>query len=301
MSPMENAQAGIFIEGTAFNRFLEFSLKPVVSTFSLKAALKDVVQADLDNSHKPPHVVWAFGPAVANELFEGAVPEDLADFPGYGSGSLTAAATQRDILLWVHGGHEDDVFDSTRQRYDSLRDLCGLDLEILGFKYRKDHDLIGFEDGTANPKTDDARVAAALTAESGSILLTQKWVHDLAKFEALPVPEQEQVVGRTKYENLELEGDDMPPTSHVSRTDVDVDGVAQKVYRRSAPFGTMHEHGLYFVSFATALSRHDIQLKRMYGQTEDGLKDRLTEFSTAVTGSYWYVPSTADLAALIRT
>jgi putative iron-dependent peroxidase len=297
---MENAQAGIFIEGTAFNRFLEFSLKPEVSTFSLKAALKDVVQFDLENTHKPPHVVWGFGPAVATELFEGNIPNDLVDFPGYGSGSLSAVATQRDLIMWVHGGHEDDVFDSTRERYSALRDLCDLKLEIVGFKYRKDHDLIGFEDGTANPKTDDARIAAALNENSGSILLTQKWVHDLANFDSLSVPEQEKVVGRTKYENLELEGDDMPPTSHVSRTDVEVDGVAQKVYRRSAPFGTMHEHGLYFASFATALSRHDIQLKRMYGLTEDGLKDRLTEFSKAVTGSYWYVPSVSELQSLIQ-
>ncbi len=298
---MENAQAGIFIEGTVYNRFLEFSLKPEVSTFSLKAALKDVVQFDLDNSHKPPHVVWGFGPAVANELFEGNISEDLIDFPGYANGSLVAAATQRDVIMWIHGGLEDDVFDCTRERYNALRSLTNLDLEITGFKYRKDHDLIGFEDGTANPKTDDARVAAALNENSGSVLLTQKWVHDLSKFETLSLLEQEQVIGRTKYENLELEGDDMPPTSHVSRTDVDVDGVAQKVYRRSTPFGTMHEHGLYFVSFATALSRHDIQLKRMYGLTEDGLKDRLTEFSQALTGSYWYVPSAPQLQSLIRS
>ena len=159
--------------------------------------------------------------------------------------------------------------------------------------------MIGFEDGTANPKSDDARADAALTDEGGSILLTQKWVHNLEKFEKIPVAEQEQIVGRTKYENLELQGDAMPSTSHVSRTDVDVEGVAQKVYRRSTPFGSVSEHGLYFVSFAKETQRHDIQLKRMYGETEDGLSDRLTEFSVAKTGSYWYVPPSGQLKAML--
>ena len=296
---MDKAQAGIFIEGTPHNRFLEFSLAAKASIPALVSALTAPLAIDLENSHKAPHVVWGFGPDLATTLFGSEIPGDLRSFPGYGSADQRAPATQRDLFLWIHGGYEDQVFDRSRNHFNALQPFMNLDLEITGFKYRKDHDLIGFEDGTANPKTDDARISAALNNQGGSILLTQKWLHDLGRFEKLPVPEQEKIVGRTKFENLELEGDAMPPTSHVSRTDVDVDGIAQKVYRRSAPFGDMHEHGLYFVSFSTATSRHDIQLKRMYGETDDGLHDRLTEFSTAVTGSYWYVPPVAQLRTLL--
>jgi putative iron-dependent peroxidase len=78
---------------------------------------------------------------------------------------------------------------------------------------------------------------------------------------------------------------------------VSEDGVGLKIYRRSAPYGTVTEHGLYFVAFACDLHRFDVQLQRMYGLAGDGLSDRLIEFSQAVTGAYWYVPSTDDLRA----
>ena len=51
----------------------------------------------------------------------------------------------------------------------------------------------------------------------------------------------------------------MPATSHVSRTDVKLDGVAQKIYRRSAPYSADGEHGLYFLAFSCEQSRFDIQ------------------------------------------
>lgn len=295
---MDNAQPAIFIEGTTQNRFLEFSVKEGVTLDKAKTAIAGALAGDLENTMKAPNVVWGFGRSLATSLFGTDTPSDLLDFSPYGSGDNKAAATQRDIFLWIHGSHEDAIFDCARQHYQCLNAVCEIVLEITGFKYKNDHDLIGFEDGTANPKTDDARADAALTDAGGSILLTQKWVHDLKKFETLPILEQEKIVGRTKYENLELEGEAMPLTSHVSRTDVDIEGVAQKVYRRSAPFGNMHEHGLYFVSFAKEIQRHDIQLKRMFGESNDGLVDRLTEFSTATTGSYWYIPPIAQLEAL---
>ena len=88
----------------------------------------------------------------------------------------------------------------------------------------------------------------------------------------------------------------MPPDSHVSRTDVKKDGVALKVYRRSAPYATLARHGLYFLAFARAQERHQIQLERMYGVSGDGLHDRLIEFSRADTGSYLFAPGERALA-----
>ena len=127
-------------------------------------------------------------------------------------------------------------------------------------------------------------------------MLVQRWVHDLDKFAALDVAAQEAVIGRTKADSIELEGDDMPPDSHVSRTDVKKDGVALKVYRRSAPYATLARHGLYFLAFACARERHQIQLERMYGVSGDGLHDRLIEFSRADTGSYLFAPGERALA-----
>jgi len=90
----------------------------------------------------------------------------------------------------------------------------------------------------------------------------------------------------------------MPPDSHVSRTDVSLDDVALKVYRRSTPYGSVTEHGLHYVAFACDLVRFDVQLQHMFGTAGDGIHDRLIEYSRAVSGSYWYVPSLKDLETL---
>ena len=92
----------------------------------------------------------------------------------------------------------------------------------------------------------------------------------------------------------------MPPDSHVSRTDVKVDGVAMKILRHSSPYGSAAEHGLYFVAFACEQRRFQIQLDRMFGVSGDGLHDQLVEYSHAVTGSYWFAPSAEELERLAR-
>lgn len=126
-------------------------------------------------------------------------------------------------------------------------------------------------------------------------MLTQKWVHSLAAFNELSLNEQEQVIGRTKPDSIELIGDAMPANSHVSRTDVKSDGVALKIYRRSFPFGGAVEHGLYFLAFSCDPLCFDIMLQRMYGTSGDKIRDRLAEFSEAITGSYWFAPCSEEL------
>ncbi len=106
------------------------------------------------------------------------------------------------------------------------------------------------------------------------------------------------MIGRTKADSIELEGAAMPADSQVSRTDVKLDGVAQKIYRRSTSFGGVAENGLYFLAVARELSRFDVQLRRMFGASEDGLCDRLTGFSRPTTGSYWFAPSEDALMRL---
>ena len=91
----------------------------------------------------------------------------------------------------------------------------------------------------------------------------------------------------------------MPPDSHVSRTDLKVDGLPQKLYWRSFPYGTVGEHGLCFVAFACRLERFDVLLRSMFGTSGDGVHDRLMEFGRAVMGSYWFASTEEDLAAIL--
>ncbi|MEH6546869.1 MAG: Dyp-type peroxidase domain-containing protein, partial [Sneathiella sp.] len=114
---MDNAQSSIFIEGTTQNRFLEFSIKEDADLGDVRSSIADALAGDMENVMKAPHVVWGFGPALATSLFGADTPSDLRDFTPYGSGDNKTAATQRDIFLWIHGNHEDEVFDSARHHF----------------------------------------------------------------------------------------------------------------------------------------------------------------------------------------
>ena len=284
-------QPGLLEEPLPSRHYLEYRLRAGTDAGALRAALAQLPPA-ADGLQR----VVALGPAALALLGTGIELEPFADLAGP---EHRAPATQRDVWVGLAAAGVDDVFDAVRATHRALADVAELELDLRGFDYHDSHDLIGFVDGTANPK-DEKAVAAAVIADGpgagGSVLFTQQWVHDMAAFEALPVEAQEQVVGRTKADDVELEGDAMPADSHVSRTDVKVDGVAQKILRRSSPYGDATEHGLYFVAYTCERSRVQVQLERMYGVAGDGLQDRLLGFSRAVNGSYWFAPSVEDLA-----
>ena len=297
---MAGPQPGIFIEGNRHHTFLEYAARAAAGDDGIKAAVADSLK---EAGEETTHTVVAFGPDLWTRLAPGAVPDGLASFaPIEGLDGKSAPSTQRDLFYWIQGAGVDDVFDRMRAVDRAVRPVADLELEQAGFVYRDSRDLTGFVDGTANPK-DDARFEAALVPDGapgagGAFVLSQRWVHDLDAFNALPMAEQERVIGRTKPDSIELEGDAMPADSHVSRTDLKVDAVAMKIWRRSVPFGSAAEMGLYFLAFACDLVRFDVQLQSMFGATGDGVRDRLTDFSRPVTGSYWFAPPADDLAAL---
>jgi putative iron-dependent peroxidase len=135
--------------------------------------------------------------------------------------------------------------------------------------------------------------------EGGSHLLAIRWIHDLASFEKLPVAEQERVFGRTKASSVELEGEAKPPSAHIARVEIsDENGQELPIWRRSVPYGTLTEHGLYFVAFSSDRPRFDRMLARMFGTDEDGRHDRLMDFSRPVSGAYYFAPSLTLLAEL---
>jgi putative iron-dependent peroxidase len=285
------AQPGVYGEPTRFGWFLEFDVGDV-----------DAMAAALTTCREGCALI-AFGAPLWRRLEVSWAPAALAPFRAVAGQRHRAPATQRDLLAWIADDDFAEAFDRARALVDALGRTATLVEETLGFDYRASHDLIGFEDGTANPEGDARREAAEVPADEpgggGSYVFTQKWVHDLHKFNALDVAEQERVVGRTKSDSVELEGDAMPPTSHVSRTDLKVDGVAQKIWRRSMPYGTPSRHGLYFFAFARAPSRIQVQLESMYDVAGSGVYDHLLDFSQAVSGSYWFAPAEDDLSQLL--
>ena len=136
----------------------------------------------------------------------------------------------------------------------------------------------------------------SLYPDGGSTVLIQKWIHNLAAFNALPIAEQENVFGRTKADSVQLPDDVMPPTTHVSRNVVENDvGEELHVFRRNTPFATLQDAGTMYIACTNDPARVNLMLDRMFGVTDDGLIDDLTRFSAAVSGSYYYVPSLTAL------
>lgn len=296
---MTTPQMDIFREGSRHHHFLEYALGPNAG----RAALADAVgRARAAAAESPCALVVAFSKAALGILAPSEIPAGMHDFVPLTGPRHSAPATQSDVWFWVHGAERDDVFDLARAVGAAMAGVGELTLDLSGFMYHDARDLNGFIDGSANAKDDlrleQALVPAGAPGAGGAFVLGQKWVHDLDAFAKLSEHEQESVFGRTKPDSIELEGDAQPPWSHVSRTDLKIDGVGQKMYRRSAPFGGVAESGLYFLGFTSDIAHFDNVLASMYGLTGDGEYDHLTDFSAAKTGSFWFAPSETALDAL---
>lgn len=297
---MPYSQDSIFNEASTQFYYLEYQLDFKNDVATIKATIQAAL-ADVDNQ---VNLVVSFGKQLWDLLNPAWSPADLCNYEGLvGPKGHAMPSTQRDVFFWIHSNRHDLNFDLVLHIHDAMKNVGSLELDLRGFNYHNDLDLIGFEDGTANPK-ENARQLAALIPDGqdgagGSYVLSQKWVHDLKAFKQLSDHQQGLVVGRTKEENRELTGDEMPDDSHISRTDLKIDGQAMKIYRRSDPFGNATEHGLYFLAFACEVKRFQSQLESMLGLTEDGIHDRLIDFSKAATTSYWFAPSNDDLKQIL--
>jgi len=296
---MGTPQRGIFVEGNRYLHALEYTLHPGVTWDQIAVAI--IVVHAVDDVAEG---VIAFGPKLWASTAPDRMPAGFKDFQPIQGPKAHAPATQRDILVWLHAPSRDRVMDAVMAIDAVLAKIATRELDLPGFVYHDSRDLTGFVDGSANPKDDAAKREAALVGEGlpgagGTFILSQKWVHNLAQFNELDVAHQERVIGRTKADSIELEGDAQPADCHVSRTDLKIAGVGQKMYRRSFPFGTAGEHGLYFLAFACEPARFAHVLDSMFGLTGDGVTDHLMQFSKADTGSYWFAPSEEDLTAAL--
>lgn len=293
---MARWQAGVLQDDSAHHIFLEFTVYGAPASLPGRGLAASPVP---DGAQ-----VVAFGAGLLGGLSAVPAPEGAADFTAIaGVNGLSAPATQRDLFIWLHGKRRDELFVRALAWRKALLEVADLSGEEHGFRFRDSRDLTGFVDGSANPKG-DARRTAAIIGEGdhagGSFVMAQRWVHDLAGFNALPVTDQERVIGRTKADSVELAGDAMPPNSHVSRTDIKRAGQAVKIYRRSAPVGGVRDPGLYFLAFSADWNRFRWLLDSMYGLADPGLRDRLLSYSKPISGSFFYAPPAEAMLAAFR-
>jgi len=293
---MYTPQAGIFALGTSSHAYLEFDiLNP--KNFKEFATTISAIREPRTTTGGVNFVI-GFRP----ELWRNIVPEDAP--PGVegfnkqiqGTEGFIMPATQHDALVWLSGSAYDVIFDMARDVIHDLAGLASLGDETSSWPYRHDRDLTGFIDGSENPTLLDAPTAALLPegvpGAAGSVLLLQKWKHKTAQWEAVPVHQQELIMGRTKPDSIELEN--KPSDSHVARTDQDEFG---NIFRRNMPYGDVDDHGTVFVGFSADQKRLSRMLDSMAGLIT-GTRDALTRYTQPLTGSYYFVPSVETLRSL---
>lgn len=288
---MPSFQPAIFDKSASEHVFIEFALRRSDNADAIKTALR-TLRADLSADVK---LMLAFGQRLWSLL------DSSFEVPAF-SLEGRVPATQGDLLIWLQSSDRSSLYDAEMRVLELLGNHCGVQLEIQGFVYRDSRDLTGFVDGIGNPAGKKALAAALVTeghpGAGGSFVLTQKWVHQLKEFHQLEEVEQENVIGRTKPDAVEFDEARMPVNAHVARTDIDRDGVPQKIWRRSVPYANAREQGIYFVGFSCELDRLDYLLRNMYDMNGEGIRDRLLDFSQPVMSSWWYAPTEEWLATL---
>jgi putative iron-dependent peroxidase len=291
-----SAQSGIFALGTASHAYLEFDAADGTSAPAVVRAIASLREPR--TTMGGVNLVAGFRPEAWREVLLEDAPLDLAGFDVEVAGvdGFVMPATQHDAVLWLSGSAYDVIFDVARAAITELAAVASLADETTSWPYRHDLDLTGFIDGTENPTLIDAPelvlVPDGQPGAGGTVLLLQKWVHDAAEWESLPVPDQEAVIGRTKADSTELEG--KPPDSHVASTDQDRFG---KIFRRNMPYGTVSDHGTMFVGFCATQRPLAMMLESMAG-LDDGTRDALTRYTQPHSGAYYFVPSIESLRAV---
>lgn len=210
----------------------------------------------------------------------------------------TAIATPGDVLFHIRSARQDLCFELAHRLMRALAGHVDVADETHGFRYFDSRDLLGFVDGTENPTPPSAAIAAALVAgddvwTGSSYVIVQKYLHDLVAWDALPVEEQERVIGRTKLEDIELADDVKPSDSHVALTVIEEpDGTQLQIVRDNLAFGRVGDDGsgTYFIGYAADVAVTELMLERMFVGEPPGNHDRILDFSTPVTGCLFFVP-----------
>lgn len=245
--------------------------------------------------------VMAFGSDAWDRLFGAPRPKDLHPFREI-RGQHHAVSTPGDILFHIRSTRMDLCFELATQVMARLDGAVSATDEVHGFNYFDDRDLIGFVDGTENP-VDEAAAKATIIGEEdaafagGSYVIVQKYLHDLTRWNALPIEAQERIIGRTKLSDIELDDAVKPTSAHNALTTIIEDGEQLEILRDNMPFGDAGkgEFGTYFIGYARSPHRIEQMLENMFVGRPPGNYDRLLDFSRAVTGSLFFVPSATFL------
>jgi len=283
---MQPTQAGILAEETRLARHLLFtSLADTDSREALQA-----LAAQLDGEA----VVLGLGHSLLLSL--GADIPSMRNFPAMTGKAVEVPSTPMSLWCWLRGDDRGVLLHRGRDISRILSPAFELAAVVDSFQYGDNHDLTGYEDGTENPKGDEA-IAAAIVQNQGagldgsSFVAVQQWLHDLDYMESLTQAESDDIIGRRLSDNEEFE--EAPESAHVKRAAQESFDPEAFMLRRSMPWAEADAEGLMFVAFGNSFDAFEAVLTRMVGN-EDGISDALFRFSRPLSGSYFWCPPMAD-------
>jgi len=250
--------------------------------------------------------VMGFGSDAWDTLFSTEEkPKELSTFEAITGEKHTAVSTKGDLFFHLRAKKMAPCFEIASIVSQKLLGVVESIDEVHGFRYFDGRAMIGFVDGTENPEDQEAYEAAIIhddeTFNGGSYAFVQKYLHDMNQWNALSTEEQEKVVGRRKFNDVELSDEEKPSNAHNAVTNItDEEGNELKIIRANMPFAntSKHEFGTYFIGYASTFSTTRKMLENMFIGEEKGNYDRLLDFSTAVTGTLFFIPTFDMLEAL---
>ena len=282
-----NVQPGVLAEVPSHARYLTFRRRPAGR--DPRPDLERLAALPVDESH-----VVGLGPPLVREL--GGSIEGLRTFPAMEGKALSVPSTPADLWCWLRGEDRGELVLLSRYFRRTLADAFEIETVIDAFRHLEGRDLTGYEDGTENPTGDDAVAAAVVSAageglDGSSFVAVQQWVHDLDRFESFGRREQDEIIGRRRSDNEEME--DAPEAAHVKRTEQEAFDPPAYLLRRSMAWADAARAGLVFVAFGCSLDPFETLMRRMTG-ADDGIADHLFRFTRPVTGSYFWCPPERD-------
>jgi putative iron-dependent peroxidase len=287
--------------------FLVVKIKPGSENLStvrsfcgdLSALVRTVEFRDIDGQLS---CVMGVGSDVWDSLFGNPRPKELHAFREFHAGNRHAVATPGDLLFHIRAVRMDLCFELATLITDRLGDAVEAVDEVQAFRYFDDRDLIGFVDGTENPRGQAAVDAVLIGDEdpafcNGSYVIVQKYLHNMDGWNSLPVEQQERIIGRRKLSNVELDDATKPSFAHNALTVIEENGKEVKILRDNMPFGRPSggEFGTYFIGYSRTPRIIELMLENMFVGRPPGNYDRLLDFSAAVTGNLFFVPSATFL------
>ena len=246
--------------------------------------------------------VIGFGSDAWDHLFGPPRPAELHPFQEIHADARHAVSTPGDLLFHIRAERMDLSFELATQIMSRLGSAVSPVDEVQGFRYFDDRDLMGFVDGTENPRGAAVADAVIIGDEDadfagGSYVIVQKYLHDLGAWNALPTEAQERIIGRTKLSDIELDDSVKPTSAHNALTTIVENGKEIKILRDNMPFGRpgYGEFGTYFIGYSRSPRTIEQMLDNMFIGRPPGNYDRLLDFSRAVTGNLFFVPSATFL------